>query len=92
MMKRENSIRCSILAEKDFLPSENCSLAEENPTENLFNDDDCLLIDHTGLLNVFHTLTRANYNRVRSVSYFISLSSNLLSVKTRSTNFIEYIQ
>lgn len=64
-----SKVWCSILAENDFLPLENRSLADENLSENLFNHDDCLLIDHTGLLNVFHTLTRANYNRVRFIHH-----------------------
>jgi hypothetical protein len=50
--------------ENDFFPSDHRSLNSENLIENIFDQDDCVLIDHSGLLNIFHTLTRANYNRV----------------------------
>jgi len=53
-----------IQVENDFLSSKCCSLTNEKIMENSFNEDDCVLIDQSGLLNVFHTLTRANYNRV----------------------------
>ncbi len=55
-------------AENDFLSSKCCSLTNEKIIENSFIEDDCVLIDQSGLLNVFHTLTRANYNRVRNKS------------------------
>jgi hypothetical protein len=53
-----------IQVENDFLSSKCSSLTNEKIMENSFNEDDCVLIDQSGLLNVFHTLTRANYNRV----------------------------
>ena len=53
-----------IKAENDFLSSKCCSLTTEKITENSFEHDDCVLIDQSGLFNVFHTLTRANYKRV----------------------------
>ena len=58
--------------ESDFLVSKRCSLTNENVIENSFIQDDCVLIDQSGLLNIFHTLTRANYTRV-SLKLYISI-------------------
>ncbi|CAF0827834.1 unnamed protein product [Rotaria sordida] len=62
------------LTENDFLSSQCCSLTNEKIIENLFIQDDCVLIDQSGLLNVFHTLTRANYKRLKHEAR-ISLNS-----------------
>ncbi|CAF1346478.1 unnamed protein product, partial [Adineta ricciae] len=62
------------LMENNFLPTNNCSLSNEKPAENIFNNDDCVLTDQSGLLNIFHTLTRANYKRLQHEAR-ISLNS-----------------
>jgi hypothetical protein len=61
---------CYLIAENDFLSSECCALTNEKVIENAFDHDDCVLIDQSGLLNVFHTLTRANYNRVSLKDFY----------------------
>ncbi|CAF1137038.1 unnamed protein product [Adineta steineri] len=60
--------------ENDFLSSKCCALTDEKIDENSFIQDECVLIDQSGLLNVFHTLTRANYNRLKHEAR-ISLNS-----------------
>ncbi|CAF1245798.1 unnamed protein product [Adineta steineri] len=62
------------LLENDFLSSKCCALTDEKIDENSFIQDECVLIDQSGLLNVFHTLTRANYNRLKHEAR-ISLNS-----------------
>ncbi|CAF4266683.1 unnamed protein product, partial [Adineta steineri] len=62
------------LMENDFLSSKCCALTDEKVDENSFIQDECVLIDQSGLLNVFHTLTRANYNRLKHEAR-ISLNS-----------------
>ncbi|CAF2982692.1 unnamed protein product [Rotaria sp. Silwood2] len=62
------------LTENDFLSSQCCSLTNEKIIDNLFIQDDCVLIDQSGLLNVFHTLTRASYKRLKHEAR-ISLNS-----------------
>ncbi|CAF3563201.1 unnamed protein product [Adineta steineri] len=62
------------LMENDFLSSKCCALTDEKIDENSFIQDECVLIDQSGLLNVFHTLTRANYNRLKHEAR-ISLNS-----------------
>ncbi|CAF4667241.1 unnamed protein product [Rotaria sp. Silwood1] len=62
------------LTENDFLSSQCCSLTNEKIVDNLFVQDDCILIDQSGLLNVFHTLTRANYKRLKHEAH-MSLNS-----------------
>jgi len=54
----------------DFLPTEARSVAPGDNRENISDQDDCVLMDSTGLLNVFRTLTRANYNRVCELMNF----------------------
>ena len=59
----------SILGDQDFLPSQCLTLAPEKTVQwketNPFLDEDCLLLDTSNIFNVFHTLTRENYKRVR---------------------------
>ncbi|CAF3742018.1 unnamed protein product [Rotaria magnacalcarata] len=62
------------LMENDFSSSQCCSLTHEKITEDLFIEDECVLLDHSGLLNVFNSLLRASYNRLKQEAR-ISLNS-----------------
>ena len=62
--------------------------------ENPFAEEECVLIDASGLLNVFHTLARASYNRVSAIFAIVKKSHSLPPslVETRSTRFVEFVQ